>query len=133
MRRVVLIVLLGGLLGTAPLAAQETAAPVRPATEGQLFPAMAPADVPEGFHWQPVWGLVGLRVINGPRIAPNGQKYHPSFSIDQNLNFSLWPSQGLYLFGDFRFWGQRPEHGVTNGRDAGLRFSTRESDSAAGP
>ena len=126
MRQVVLSVLLGGLLGTAPLAAQETAAPVRRA------PAAEPADVPEGFHWQPVWGLVGLRVIDGPRIAPNSQEYHPSFSIDVNLNFWLWPSQGLYVFGDGRFWGERPEYGVTNGRDGPLGFSKREFDLAGG-
>jgi hypothetical protein len=142
MRRGVLTVLLGGLLGTAPLAAQETAAPVRPAPEGQRFPALAadspaPAPaaapaLPERFHWQPVWGLVGLRVIDGPRIAPNGQEYHPSFSIDLNLNFWLWPSQGMYLFGDARFWGERPEYGVTNGRDGPLGFSKREFDLAGG-
>jgi hypothetical protein len=83
--------------------------------------------------WQPVWGLVGLRVIDGPRIAPNGEKYHPSFSLDLNLNFWVWPGQGLYVFGDLRFWGQRPENGVTNQRDGGLGFSKREFDLAGGP
>jgi hypothetical protein len=143
MQRVVLFVLLSGFLGTAPLAAQETAAPVQSIPEGQLFPALSadapvpapaaePADRPEGLHWQPVWGLVGLRVIDGPRIAPNGQEYHPSFSLDLDLNFWLWPSQGLYVFGDCRFWGEKPEAGVTNGRDGGLGFSKREFDIAGG-
>jgi hypothetical protein len=82
--------------------------------------------------WQSVWGLVGLRAIDGPRIAPNGQEYHPSFSIDLNFNFWLWPSQGIYVFGDGRFWGERPEYGVTNGRDGGLGFSKREFDISGG-
>jgi hypothetical protein len=150
MRRVVLTALLGGLLGTAPLAAQETAAPARPAPLCQLFPSPPPASVPAADApapgvvewpgeaagvpvWQPAWGLAGLRVINGPRIAPNGEKYHPSFSLDMNINFWLWPSQGIYLFGDMRFWGERPEYGVTNGRDGGLGFSKREFDISGGP
>jgi hypothetical protein len=140
MRRVVLTALLGLLLGTTPLAARQTATPGPPAPEGQLplSPAAGPAPAaeaaapPEGFPWQPVWGLVGLRAIDGLRVAPNGQEYHPSFSIDLNLNFWLWPRQGLYLFGDCRFWGERPENGVTNGRDGGMGFSKREFDLSGG-
>jgi hypothetical protein len=91
-----------------------------------------PAGPSEGCSWQSVWGLAGLRVIDGPRIAPNGQKYHPSFSIDLDLNLWLWPSQGIYVFADGRFWGERPENGVTNGRDGGLGFSKREFDIVGG-
>jgi hypothetical protein len=138
----------GGLLGTAPLAAQEAEAPVSRTPEGQPYttpadppapapaadpaPAAEPAGLHEGLRWQPVWGLVGLRVIDGPRIAPNGLKYHPLFSLDQNFNFWVWPSRGMYIFGDLRFWGQRPEDGVTNGRDGSLGFSKREFDLAGG-
>jgi hypothetical protein len=103
-----------------------------PAEDPPAAPAAEPAGLPEGPHWQPVWGLVGLRAIDGPRVAPNGQEYHPSFSIDLDLNFWLWQRQGLYLFGDCRFWGERPENGVTNGRDGGWGFSKREFDIAGG-
>jgi hypothetical protein len=71
---------------------------------------------------------VGLRVIDGRRIAPNGEVYHPSFSLDLDVNFWLWPSQGIYVFADCRYWGERPEYGVTNARDGGLGFSKREFD-----
>jgi hypothetical protein len=138
-----LTVLLSGLLGAAPLAAQEAGAPACPAPEGELVPASEDPPVPApgagpagpfaGSGWLPLWGVIGLRVIDGPRIAPNGQRFHPSFSLDQNLNLWVWPSQGLYLFGDLRFWGQRPEDGVTNGRDGGLGFSKREFDLTGGP
>jgi hypothetical protein len=84
--------------------------------------------------WQTAWGLVGLRIFaDGPKTAPNGQEYHPSFSLDLDINFWLWRSQGIYLFGDLRFWGQRPEQGVTNGRDGGLGFSKRQFDLLGGP
>jgi hypothetical protein len=83
--------------------------------------------------WRTVWGLGALRVIpEGPRMAPNGQKYHPNFSMDLNINCWLWPRQRLYLFGDLRFWGQRGEQGVTNGRDGALGTSKREFDISGG-
>jgi hypothetical protein len=89
------------------------------------------ADAPS---WQPAWGLVGLRIFpEGPKVAPNGQEYHPSFTLDLDFNFWLWRSQGIYLFGDFRFWGEKPENGVTNGRDGGLGFSKRQFDLVGGP
>jgi hypothetical protein len=75
-----------------------------------------------------------LRVFaDGPKVAPNGQNYHPSFSLDLDVNCWLWRSQGLYLFGDLHFWGEKPENSVTNGRDGGLGFSKREFDLAGGP
>jgi hypothetical protein len=84
--------------------------------------------------WQPAWGLAELRIFGaGPKVAPNGETYHPSFSIDLDFNLWLWRRQRLYLFGDFRFWGQRPENGVTNGRDGGLGFSKRQFDLLGGP
>jgi hypothetical protein len=83
--------------------------------------------------WQTAWGLVGLRIIpEGLRTAPNGQIYHPNFSLDANLNIWLWRSAGLYLFCDARFWGERPEDGVTNGRDGWLGTSKREFDLSGG-
>jgi hypothetical protein len=84
--------------------------------------------------WHPVWGVAGLRVFAaGPKEAPNGERYHPSFTLDLDLNLWVWPSQGLYLFGDARFWGERPEMGVTNARDGGLGFSKRQFDLSGGP
>jgi hypothetical protein len=135
-----LLVLLGA---PAPLFAQGASAPGPPPglgpPSGQPAPAWeAPAPSEAGpaepQPWQSVWGLVGLRVIpEGPKVAPNGLEYHPSFSIDLNCNFWVWPRQGLYLFGDLRFWGEKPENGVTNGRDGGLGFSKRQFDLYGGP
>jgi hypothetical protein len=101
--------------------------PELPATCAEAPPAeLPPLEV--------AWGLAGLRIFAaGPKIAPNGEEYHPSFSIDFDLNLWLWPSQRIYLFGDLRFWGERPENGVTNGRDGGLGFSKRQFDIIGGP
>lgn len=72
---------------------------------------------------------MGLRIIAaGPKIAPNGQEYHPSFSYDLNLNAWIWRRRGIYLLTDIRFWGEKPENGVTNGRDGSLGFSKRQLD-----
>jgi hypothetical protein len=88
----------------------------------------------EPLPWQTVWGLTGVRVFAaGPKVAPNGQVYHPSFSLDLDLNVWVWRSQGLYLFTDIRFWNERPEYGVTNGKDSGLGFSKRQFDLVGGP
>jgi hypothetical protein len=78
---------------------------------------------------QLVWGLAGTRwYAAGPRTAPNGLAYHPLFSLDLNLNVWLWPSQRVYLFTDDRFWGQKAEGTVTNGKDSKFGFSKREFD-----
>jgi hypothetical protein len=134
----VLTLLLAWFLGAARLAAQEAADPVPPAPEGQLPPPAAdpPAPAPdaegpcrvEAAPWRPAWGLAGFHVFDGPRVAPNGREYHPSFSTDLDVNFWVWPSGGLYVFTDGRFWTERPEYGVTNGRDGPLGFSKREFD-----
>jgi hypothetical protein len=83
--------------------------------------------------WLSLWGVGGLRIFaDGPKVAPNGERYHPSFTLDLSPNFWLWREQGVYLFGDFRFWAERPENGVTNGRDGGLGFSKRQFDLSGG-
>jgi hypothetical protein len=82
---------------------------------------------------QPVWGVAGLRgIVAGPRTAPNGLTYHPLFSLDLDLNVWLWPSQRAYLFTDARFWGQRAEGNIGNGRQGHWDFSKREFDLAIG-
>jgi hypothetical protein len=87
----------------------------------------------EALPWHSVWGLVGIRAIPaGPKIAPNGGRYHPNFSIDLDFNLWLWRSQGLYLFADPSLWGQRGENGVANGRDGLLATSKREFDLTGG-
>jgi hypothetical protein len=146
MGRAVLAAGLIGLLGGMPLAAQEfasspgsaeaTANPVAaPCPHGDT-PAV-PDDAgcqPEAPPWQTAWGLVGLRIFaDGPKVAPNGEEYHPSFTTDLDLNFWIWQRQGFYLFADLRFWGERPEYGVTNTRDGGLGFSKRQFDLQGGP
>jgi hypothetical protein len=134
-------------LGAVPLSAQEVARPgTNPAGSppGQAGPAdradpdpPAPpcgeADEAEPAPWQRVWGLAGLRAIpDGPRVAPNGEEYHPNFSLDLDFNFWVWRSQRFYLFADLRLWGEKGEFGVTNGNDGFLGTSKREFDLSGG-
>lgn len=125
------------LLLAAPLSAQPISADARTVNGAEPAPVLsAPVGItaaPEPPAWQTAWGLAGLRIFgDGPKVAPNGNRYHPSFSIDLNVNFWLWQEQRLYLFSDLRFWGQRPEYSVTNGRDGGLGFSKRQLDLGGG-
>jgi hypothetical protein len=152
-------VLLAGMLllaGTMPLSAQPPESLPAPSTANPAVPMAPPggnlADtgpLPEGtaapetpdaapsaapVPWETVWGVVGLRgIAAGPRIAPNGYEYHPLFSLDLNFNLWLWRRQGIYLFSDTSFWGEKAENGVTNGHDGGLGFSKREFDLTIGP
>jgi hypothetical protein len=149
MRRGMMLAGLVGLLGVIPLSAQEAAFPAADAAGspgGRLYAApdtlltvnargSAPDEVGpvEAPPWQTVWGLVGLRVIPaGPKVAPNGEEYHPNFSMDLDFNFWIWRSQGIYLFADGRLWGQKGENGVTNGRDGWVGTSKREFDLSGG-
>lgn len=151
MLRALLLALVFGLVGALPLSAQEAALRGQPALpnspDGQADPVVAralAAEIPasiceepsraEPLPWETVWGVVGLRAFAaGPKVAPNGREYHPSFSLDLDFNFWVWRSVGLYLFADIRFWGERPEYGVTNGKDSGLGFSKRQFDMVGGP
>jgi hypothetical protein len=145
MLRAVLVAWLLALLGAMPLPAQEVTLPdpldLRPDPDADsVLPPEAPVSPPqevgpaEAHPWQTAWGLASLRIFaQGPKIAPNGEKYHPSFSLDLTGNFWIWPNQRIYLFGDLRFWCERPEDGVTNGRDGGLGFSKRQFDLSGGP
>src|SRR5260370_35176177 len=145
MERAVVVGWLLGLLGAMPLSAQETASPraAPPGSpHGQLCAVLgtpsasdaqaATSDevgLAQAFPWQTAWGLAGLRAIPaGPKVAPNGQEYHPNFSIDLDFNCWVWRSQGLYLFADMRLWGEKSEHGVTNGRDGWWGASKRDFD-----
>jgi hypothetical protein len=149
MRRAVMAGLLLGWLGATHIVAQETAAPgpapvappdapfcpgpgTVPASEGQGSPCedAGPTEPPP---WQTVWGLVGLRAIPaGPKTAPNGVEYHPNFSIDLDFNFWLWRAEHLYLYSDARFWGEKGENGVTNGKDGFFGTSKRQFDLSGG-
>jgi hypothetical protein len=145
MLRAVLVAGLLGLLVALPLPAQQATLPdpwdsLTGPSAGSVLPSEAPVSTSEevgpaeALPWQTAWGLAGLRVFaQGPKIAPNGEEYHPSFSFDLNVNFWIWRSRRIYLFGDLRFWGERPENGVTNGRDGGLGFSKRQFDLSGGP
>jgi len=149
MRRGVMAALLFGWLGAVPLSAQEAAVLGAAATAppgGQLGPARGAVPASEAqastsdevgqaeaLPWQTAWGLVGLRVIPaGPKVAPNGEEYHPNFSMDLDFNCWVWRSRRLYLFGDARFWGEKPEYGVTNARDGALGTSKRQFDLSGG-
>jgi hypothetical protein len=140
--RAVLVASLVLLLGAIRLSAQEPAPPGAeiagssdgpdspvPATATPPAPAVGEALLAEGPAWQTAWGLFGLRGIPaGPKTAPNGQEYHPNFSLDLDINFWLWRSQRLYLFADMRLWGEKGEFGVTNGRDGAVGTSKRQFD-----
>jgi hypothetical protein len=76
-----------------------------------------------------VWGVAGLRVFAlGEQVAPNGLEYPQLFTLDLNFNLWLWRPDGVYLFSDTRFWGQRATPGVTNPSQGILDFSKREFD-----
>jgi hypothetical protein len=75
------------------------------------------------------WGFVGLRgFFIGQQMAPNGQEFAPLFSLDTNLNLWLWREEGVYLFSDARFWGQKAAPGITNASQGAFDFSKREFD-----
>jgi hypothetical protein len=145
MHRAVLVAWFFGVAGALPACAQDPALPWASAlpqsAETQAGPDAASvatthdaAGHDEPLPWETVWGVVGVRVFAaGPKIAPNGQEYHPSFSLDLDFNFWVWRSLGLYLFTDIRFWNERPEYGVTNAKDTGLGFSKRQFDLVGGP
>jgi hypothetical protein len=64
----------------------------------------------------------------GDHVASNGEEFKPLFSIDLDLNVWLWQREGLYVFGDGRFWGQKAAPGVTNPSQGAFDFSKREFD-----
>jgi len=151
MHRALLAASLFVFIGATPVSAQEVvirwwptffkspdeqAAPLgapRPDSEAAA-PTCDGAGPAEPLPWETVWGAIGTHVFfAGPKVAPNGEEYHPSFSLDLDFNFWVWRTQGLYLFADIRFWNERPEYGVTNGKDSGLGFSKRQFDLVGGP
>ena len=148
MRRALAAAWLLGLLSATPLSAQEPkpAATAAAAVDGPLGPApenmpAADAQTPpsaevcpaEASPWQSPWGLAALRAIpDGPKTAPNGEEYHPNFSIDLDFNWWIWRSERLYMFGDMRFWGEKGEFGVTNRNDGFLGTSKRQIDLSGG-
>jgi hypothetical protein len=80
-----------------------------------------------------VWGDAELRgYAFGDQVAPNGQEFKALFRLDLDFNFWVWQSQGVYLFGDTRFWGQRASPGVTNANQGAFDFSKREFDFTGG-
>jgi hypothetical protein len=80
-----------------------------------------------------VWGIVDLRAFAiGEQPAPNGQEFKPLFALDFDFNLWLWRAQGLYLFSDAHFWGQRAAPGITNPTQGAFDFSKREFDLDAG-
>lgn len=149
MRRALILAGMLCLLMTLPLYAQQNGAPptdVAALAEGppSLLSGVLPlsrtdSSTTDGSGasgaagWDPVWGVVGLRAIpDGLKTAPNGEEYHPNFSLDLDFNFWIWRSQGLYLFCDMSLWGETSENGVTNGRDGFLATSKREYDLSGG-
>jgi hypothetical protein len=103
-----------------------------PAADGETGSAVAPQSdeaVMDRVIGPVAWGVVGLRgYVLGQQMAPNGQEFDPLFSLDTNLNLWIWRDQGLYLFSDARFWGQKAAPGVTNSSQGAFDFSKREFD-----
>jgi len=147
MYRALLAACLLALVGATPAAAQDVEIRLWPSLPISLqcaAGAAAAAETPappcdaaapaEPLPWETVWGVVGSHVFfAGPKVAPNGEEYHPSFTLDLDFSFWVWRAQGLYLFADMRFWMERPEYGVTNAKDSGLGFSKRQFDLVGGP
>jgi hypothetical protein len=80
-----------------------------------------------------VWGVAGVRgYALGSRTGPNGVGFHALFSGDLNFNLWLWRRQGVYVFNDSRFWGQRAAPGITNPTQGAFDFSKRELDETIG-
>lgn len=145
MRRVLTAAVLLAWIGAEALSAGEPSCQVTdPATTPACQPCPVaacpncdapPADtpLPPAPPWHTVWGVAGLDVIpEGLKTAPNGEEYHPNFTMDLDINCWLWRDMGLYLFADARFWGERSEDGVTNARDGVLGTSKREFDLSGG-
>ena len=123
-----LLVLLIPLISSAqaPPANPAPAAPNAPPTLPALLEAAPPREVS-------VWGLADLRgYVFGDQVAPNGQEYNALFRLDLDFNFWVWRSQGVYVFVDTQFWGQRAAPGVTNASQGVFDFSKREYDFTAG-
>jgi hypothetical protein len=151
MRHIALLACLISALATTRLSAQEQTAgwvisvdeppeQIRPVSDSVLVsqPALATPRPPDASPvavpaWQTAWGVADLRAIPaGPKVGPNGELYHPNFSLDLNFNIWIWRSQGVYLFTDMNLWGEKSENGVTNARDGFLGTSKREFDLTGG-
>lgn len=148
MRHKMAVALLLGWLAAAPrIAAQEPTFGWATFDEAPPTTIWPPSDVAipppaaasgeigatEAWSWQTAWGVVSLHAIPaGPRIAPDGELYHPNFTLDLDFNFWVWRSQRVYVFADMSLWGETGEDGVTNGRDGFLGTSKREFDLSGG-
>jgi hypothetical protein len=89
-----------------------------------------PQPVADANPFKMVWGEVDAKLFpDAGRMAPNGVAYCPLFSLDLDMNIWLWPKQGLYLFGDARFWGERGTPGQTQGN---FDYTRREFDLTVG-
>jgi hypothetical protein len=84
----------------------------------------AQADTP-----RTVWGILDMRGFPiAEQVASNGVEYKPLFLLDLDFNIMLWRQQGLYLFADSSFWGQKAAPGITNPHQGSFDFSKREFD-----
>ena len=80
-----------------------------------------------------VWGIAGVRGYPiGQHVAANGVEFNQLFAANLDLNLWLWRKQGIYLFTESTFWGQKPGPGITNPTQGSFDFSKREFDLNAG-
>jgi hypothetical protein len=114
--------------GTAGPGQEETAGPgAGPAVEEGAVAFPGSLDLPP--RRSLAWGIAELRgFVLGQQTAPNGVDFRQLFSLDLNFNCWLWPAQGVYLFADAKFWGQKASPGVTNSNQGVFDFSKREMD-----
>jgi hypothetical protein len=96
-------------------------------------PAEFPAADFEPPRMVQVWGKAEMRgYVLGDQVAPNGQEFSALFRVDMDFNIMLCRSQGVYLFVDTEFWGQRAAPGITNPAQGVFDFSKREFDFTTG-
>jgi len=128
---------------TAPVTARESpmsdeiAAPHSDEVSGDVLPTEPPPAPAPATDARPgptveasrIWGMAGGRgFVFGDQVAANGEEFKQLFSLDLDFNIWLWQREGLYLFADARFWGQKAAPGITNSSQGPFDFSKREFD-----
>jgi hypothetical protein len=133
-RRVVLVFLLVAGWATRQAALAQTGQLPPPSVDGNLpAPAAGLWENPPAPASVAVWGILGLRSFPyGEQVASNGVEFRQLFSLDLDFNLMLWRRQGLYLFLESRFWGQKAAPGITNPAQGPFDFSKREFDFTPG-
>jgi hypothetical protein len=123
-----LVIVIGIFTSINPVFAED---PV-PAAE-TVAPSPATGDANKVLDGPTVFGILDLRgYFFGDHVAANGVEFAQLFSLDVDFNIWLWRQEGAYAFLESRFWGQKPQPGVTNANQGVFDFSKREFDLTGG-